>query len=115
MLNPAKRLLSLCVISTFTCCLANRECFYTGITDNIRRRTWEHENDVNPGFKRDYKVHRLVYYETFQYVNNAIAREKSIGMAAAKEDRSDRKRESYLGRPECRMVRGKAGPSLRER
>jgi putative endonuclease len=51
---------------------------YTGITDNIRRRTWEHKNDINPGFTRDYKVHRLVYYETFQYVNNAIAREKSI-------------------------------------
>jgi methylglutaconyl-CoA hydratase len=51
---------------------------YTGITDNIYRRTWEHKNDVHPGFTRDYKVHRLVYYETFKYVNNAIAREKSI-------------------------------------
>ena len=51
---------------------------YTGITDNIYRRTWEHKNDINPGFKRDYKVHRLVYYETFKYVNNAIAREKTI-------------------------------------
>jgi methylglutaconyl-CoA hydratase len=51
---------------------------YTGITDDIYRRTWEHKNDVNPGFTRDYKVHRLVYYETFKYVNNAIAREKSI-------------------------------------
>jgi len=51
---------------------------YTGITDNIYRRAWEHKNDINPGFTRDYKVHRLVYYETFKYVNNAIAREKSI-------------------------------------
>jgi methylglutaconyl-CoA hydratase len=51
---------------------------YTGITDNIYRRTWEHKNDANPGFTRDYKVHRLVYYESFQYVNNAIAREKAI-------------------------------------
>jgi methylglutaconyl-CoA hydratase len=51
---------------------------YTGITDNIYRRMWEHENDVHPGFTRHYKVHRLVYYETFKYVNNAIAREKSI-------------------------------------
>ena len=51
---------------------------YTGITDDIYRRTWEHKNDVNPGFTRDYKIHRLVYYETFKYVNNAIAREKSI-------------------------------------
>ena len=51
---------------------------YTGITDDIYRRTWEHKNDVNPGFTRDYKVHRLVYYETFKYVNNAIVREKTI-------------------------------------
>ena len=51
---------------------------YTGITDNIYRRTWEHKNDVNPGFTRDYRVHRLVYYETFKYVNNGIAREKTI-------------------------------------
>ena len=51
---------------------------YTGITDNIYRRTWEHKNDVNPGFTRDYRVHRLVYYETFKYVKNAIAREKTI-------------------------------------
>jgi len=51
---------------------------YTGITDDIYRRTWEHKNDVNSGFTRDYKVHRLVYYETFKCVNNAIVREKSI-------------------------------------
>src|SRR5713101_7930770 len=51
---------------------------YTGITDDIYRRTWEHKNDVSPGFTRDYKVHRLVYYEAFKYVNNAIVREKTI-------------------------------------
>jgi len=39
---------------------------YTGITDDIYRRTWEHKNDVHPGFTSDYKVHRLVYYETFK-------------------------------------------------
>jgi methylglutaconyl-CoA hydratase len=51
---------------------------YTGVTDDIYRRTWEHKNDVNPGFTRDYRVHRLVYYETFKYVGNAIAREKNL-------------------------------------
>jgi len=51
---------------------------YTGITDDIYRRTWEHKNDINSGFTRDYKVHRLVYYEAFKYVNNAINREKKI-------------------------------------
>jgi methylglutaconyl-CoA hydratase len=50
----------------------------TGITDDIYRRTWEHKNDINSGFTRDYKVHRLVYYEAFKYVNNAINREKKI-------------------------------------
>jgi methylglutaconyl-CoA hydratase len=63
----------------YVCILSSKSrVLYTGITDNIYRRTWEHKNDVNPGFTCDYKVHRLVYYETFEYVNNAIAREKSI-------------------------------------
>ena len=57
---------------------AKSRVLYTGITDDIYRRTWEHKNDINPGFTSDYKVHRLVYYETFKYANNAIAREKSI-------------------------------------
>jgi putative endonuclease len=51
---------------------------YTGIADSSYRRAWEHKNDVNTGCTRDYRVHRLVYYETFEYVNNAIAREESI-------------------------------------
>jgi methylglutaconyl-CoA hydratase len=51
---------------------------YTRITDDIYRRTWEHKNDANPGFTRDYRIHRLVYYETFKYVGNAVAREKTI-------------------------------------
>jgi putative endonuclease len=38
---------------------------YTGITNNIRRRTWEHKHDEFSGFTSDYKVHRLVYFETF--------------------------------------------------
>jgi putative endonuclease len=74
---------------------------YTGITGDIYRRTWEHENDVNPGFIRDYKVHRLVYYESFKYVNNAIAREKSIkGWLRRKKNRADRSGEPDLGRPQ---------------
>ncbi|MBZ5704936.1 MAG: enoyl-CoA hydratase/isomerase family protein [Acidobacteriia bacterium] len=51
---------------------------YTGVTNNIHRRVWEHKHDKLPGFTSDYRVHRLVYFETFQYVGNAIAREKTI-------------------------------------
>jgi methylglutaconyl-CoA hydratase len=51
---------------------------YVGITNNIHRRVWEHQHDVLPGFTSKYRVHRLVYFERFQYVHNAIAREKAI-------------------------------------
>ena len=51
---------------------------YTGITDNIFRRALEHKSGAIPGFTQRYHINRLVYYETFRYVNNAIAREKQI-------------------------------------
>jgi putative endonuclease len=39
---------------------------------------WEHKNDAFTGFTSKYKVHRLVCFESFQYVGNAIAREKRL-------------------------------------
>ena len=51
---------------------------YTGITNDIRRRAWEHKTDLTPSFTTEYKVRRLVYFEVFKYVSNAIAREKRI-------------------------------------
>jgi len=51
---------------------------YVGITNDIYRRVWEHQHDELPGFTSKYRVHRLVYFERFQYVGNAIAREKAI-------------------------------------
>ena len=50
---------------------------YVGITNDIRR-VWEHKSDVNPGFTSKYRIHRLVYFESFKYVGNAIAPEKRI-------------------------------------
>ena len=51
---------------------------YTGITRHLWRRVWEHKNNVFPGFTSRYRVHRLVYFETFKYVGNAIKQEKEI-------------------------------------
>jgi putative endonuclease len=51
---------------------------YTGITNNVRRRAYEHGHGLVEGFTKKYRVQRLVYYEVFKYVNNAIAREKQI-------------------------------------
>ena len=51
---------------------------YTGITSVIVRRIWQHKTGALGGFTARYKIHRLVYFETFVEVSNAIAREKEI-------------------------------------
>ena len=51
---------------------------YTGVTDNIFRRALEHKSGAIEGFTKKYHIDRLVYYESFRYIGNAIAREKQI-------------------------------------
>ena len=56
----------------------SRVVLYTGITNNLVRRVWEHQNGEFKGFTQTYNVNRLVYYESFDDPNEAIAREKEI-------------------------------------
>jgi putative endonuclease len=51
---------------------------YIGLTSNLERRVWEHQHDLIDGFSMRYRCHRLVYYESFDRVENAIAREKQL-------------------------------------
>ena len=51
---------------------------YTGITNSIYRRALQHKRGEIEGFTKRYNINRLVYYETFHQVGNAIAREKQI-------------------------------------
>ena len=52
---------------------------YTGITNNLKRRVDEHRmKKKSDSFTSIYNVHKLVYYEKFIYVHEAIAREKQI-------------------------------------
>ncbi len=51
---------------------------YVGITSDLRRRIWEHRNDLVEGFTKKYGVHRLVYFEPHGDMNGAIRREKQI-------------------------------------
>jgi putative endonuclease len=51
---------------------------YTGITNSIRRRVRAHKLKLTPGFAAKYNISRLVYFETFEDVRNAIEREKQI-------------------------------------
>ncbi len=51
---------------------------YTGVTNCLVKIVYEHKHGVNEGFTNSYFVKRLVYFEEYKYVNEAIAREKCI-------------------------------------
>ena len=51
---------------------------YIGMTNNLVRRVWEHKNKIFKGFTNKYNVNKLVYYEIFENVNEAIGYEKRI-------------------------------------
>jgi putative endonuclease len=48
------------------------------VTNDLERRLFEHKNHILAGFSDKYNVNRLVYYEEYQYITDAIAREKEI-------------------------------------
>jgi len=56
----------------------NKTVLYIGITNDLPRRIYEHENGIIPGFTKKYNCHFLVYYEHSQNINDAIEREKEI-------------------------------------
>ncbi len=51
---------------------------YTGVTNDLMRRVWEHKQGFGSTFTSRYRVTRLVYYESYENINLAIAREKQI-------------------------------------
>jgi putative endonuclease len=60
--------------------LTNRKqgVLYTGITNDLERRMYEHKNKLIPGFTSKYNLKKLVFFEETIDVNSAIAREKQI-------------------------------------
>ena len=51
---------------------------YTGVTNNLERRLYEHKNHLVDGFSSRYNTNKLIYYEISESVESAIAREKQI-------------------------------------
>ena len=63
----------------FVYVIASRtKALYVGVTNNLERRVNEHKSRLTPGFAARYHIVRLVYFEEFHDVRDAIAREKQI-------------------------------------
>jgi len=51
---------------------------YIGVTSDLKKRVYEHKNDLIEGFTKKYRVHMLVFYESTNDIESAIRREKQL-------------------------------------
>ena len=56
----------------------NNTVLYTGVTNDLVRRVYEHREKLVAGFTKNYNVDKLVYYEIFEDIEQAILREKQL-------------------------------------
>jgi len=56
----------------------NSKTLYTGVTSNLHRRVFQHKHKLIKGFTYRYNIDKLIYYEEFEDVMDAICREKQI-------------------------------------
>ena len=61
------------ILSNFT-----NTTLYVGVTNDLKRRLFEHKNKMLPGFTEKYNVDKLVYFEKTSDVKSAIQREKNL-------------------------------------
>ncbi len=59
-------------------CNWNNKVLYTGVTNNLERRIYEHKNKLVDGFTKKYNVNKLVYFDCTEDIESAILREKEI-------------------------------------
>ncbi len=65
---------------------SNNTTLYTGVTSDLIRRVTEHKTQFYPkSFTAKYKLHKLVYYESFHRIEEAITREKQIKAGSRKK------------------------------
>ena len=63
----------------------NNTVIYAGVTNNLKKRVYEHKQKFVEGFSKKYKVDKLVYYEISDTVTGAIEREKQIKSGSRKK------------------------------
>ena len=65
----------------------NNNVIYIGLTNDLVRRVHEHKKKLMEGFTSKYNVDKLIYFETFDFIDLAIAREKQLkGYSRTKKD-----------------------------
>ena len=64
---------------------SSNNVIYTGITNNIIRRVFEHKNDFVEGLTKKYQIKKLVYFEIYNSPESAIIREKQIKAGSRKK------------------------------
>ena len=65
---------------------ASNKVLYTGVTNDLERRCYEHKHKSVKGFTQKYNVNKLIYFEIFEEIDLAISREKQIkGYSRAKK------------------------------
>jgi putative endonuclease len=102
---------------------ARRTVLYTGVTNDLARRVWQHRNGQGSSFTAKYHCCELVFFEIFKDAYNAIAREKQIkaGSRGSKVKRIEEMNPewrdlyndlcSYKGAHCCGIASGAAAPS----
>ena len=56
----------------------DRPTLYVGVTNNLIRRIYEHKNGLVEGFTKKYQLHKLLHFEAFVCIADAIEREKKL-------------------------------------
>jgi putative endonuclease len=65
----------------------NNKVIYVGVTNNLDRRVYEHRNKLIQGFTKKYNLIKLVYFENFTDIRDALVAEKRIkGLIRAKKN-----------------------------
>ena len=61
---------------------------YVGVTSDLMGRVWDHKNKTYKGFSATYECTKLIYYEEYQWIQDAIGREKQL-KAGSRQKKAD--------------------------
>ncbi|MBN1644159.1 MAG: GIY-YIG nuclease family protein [Dehalococcoidales bacterium] len=67
---------------------AHHATLYTGVTNDLKRRVWEHKEKLVEGFTKKYHIDMLIYYEVCEDIVSAISGEKQIKAGPRQKNRA---------------------------